>query len=116
MVRSRPVRDVFPARLRAAREKQGWTQDELARRAKLPPSAISHFETGSRKPSFANLRRLADALEVNTDYLLGRTDKPEGMSESVDELYRDLQNASEADREFVRSVLKAQQERKTKGS
>ena len=70
---SSPPSAVFPDRLRNAREYRGLTQGELAERAGLQPSAISHFETGARKPSFDNLRLLADTLDVATDYLLGPT-------------------------------------------
>lgn len=47
------------------------TQREIAERAGLPPSLISHFENGTRCPAFENLRRLALSLEVSADYLLG---------------------------------------------
>jgi transcriptional regulator with XRE-family HTH domain len=49
-------------------------QMDLARKTRLKQSAISQFETGRRTPSFHNLRRLADALEVSADYLLGRSE------------------------------------------
>ena len=65
---------VFRDRLRMVRKRRGFSQDDLAKRAGLQASAISHFETGTRKPSFNNLLRLADALEITTDYLVGRAD------------------------------------------
>src|SRR5262245_32265633 len=68
--------ELFQERLRAARELRKWSQSELAGQASMPPSSIAHFEAGSRKPSFDTLRRLANALEVTTDYLLGRVDDP----------------------------------------
>lgn len=74
--------DIFQKRLLTARKKREMSQDDLARESKLKPAAISHFETGARKPSFDNLRKLADALNVTADYLLGRTDDPEGFAES----------------------------------
>src|SRR5215831_4298497 len=83
---SRPT-EIFPARLRAARDKRGLNQGDLAKRAGLQASAISHFETGTRKPSFDNLRRLADALDVTTDYLLGRVTELNGLA-GVDKLHR----------------------------
>ncbi len=54
--------DLFADRLKAARLLRGWTQADLAARAGLPPTSIAHFEAGSHKPSFDNLRRLATAL------------------------------------------------------
>ncbi|WP_223789941.1 helix-turn-helix domain-containing protein [Marinicella meishanensis] len=74
--------DIFKKRLVLARNKRGFSQSELAERSGLKPAAISHFETGQRKPSFNNLRILSDALNVTADYLLGRTDDPEGFAES----------------------------------
>lgn len=73
---------IFSTRLVAARKKRGFNQEELANKAGLKPAAISHFETDSRKPSFDNLKKIADALDVTSDYLLGRTDDPEGFAEA----------------------------------
>ncbi len=79
-------------------------QSELANRAKLPPSSIAHFEAGSRKPSFDNLQRLANALDVTTDYLLGRVDEP-GLAEAGDPLYRDIGKLTDRDRDIAREFL-----------
>ncbi len=62
----------FPTILKNCRQDKNLNQTELARKTSLQPSAISHFESGSRKPSFDNLIKLANALEVTTDYLLDR--------------------------------------------
>lgn len=58
--------------LRGARERAWMTQARLAALAGLTPDWISQYETGRRKPSMDNLVRLADALRVSTDSLLGR--------------------------------------------
>jgi transcriptional regulator with XRE-family HTH domain len=96
--------ELFPDRLRAARKLRDLEQAELASKAGLPPTSISHFEGGSRKPSFDNLRRLAQALNVTTDYLMGRADKP-GISTASDQLYRDIQNLTDEDRELAKNFL-----------
>lgn len=101
---SRNATDVFPERLRAAREKRGLSQSDLAERARLQASAISHFETGSRKPSFDNLRRLADALDVTTDYLLGRVTNDQALAGS-DTLHRHLDRLTTEDREVAKGIL-----------
>ncbi|MCI0529770.1 MAG: helix-turn-helix domain-containing protein [Nitrospira sp.] len=98
--------DLFPARLQAAREKRKLSQEDLAKRAGLQASAISHFETGSRKPSFDNLRRLADALKVTTDYLLGRVTDIEALA-GADKLFRDLDRLTADDRDFAEMFIKA---------
>jgi transcriptional regulator with XRE-family HTH domain len=97
--------EIFKERLKIAREKlRQWSQSELAGRAGLPPSSIAHFESGSRKPSFDTLRRLANALEVTTDYLLGRVDNP-GLAEAGDPLYRDVGKLTGRDREIAKDFL-----------
>jgi len=101
----------FPERLKSARDLRGWSQAELAERAKMPPSSIAHFETGSRKPSFDTLKKLANALEVTTDYLLGRVDDP-SMAEAGDPLYRDVGKLTGNDRELAKDFLKMLAERK----
>ncbi|MBI1788112.1 MAG: helix-turn-helix transcriptional regulator [Acidobacteria bacterium] len=97
--------DAFPERLRAAREKRGLSQGDLANRARLQASAISHFETGTRKPSFDNLRRLADALDVTTDYLLGRVTDAQALA-GADKLHRHLDRLTSDDREIAEDFLK----------
>jgi transcriptional regulator with XRE-family HTH domain len=98
--------EIFKKRLKTARETlRKWSQSQLGEKAKLPPSSIAHFETGTRKPSFDTLRRLANALEVSTDYLLGRVDDP-GLAEAGDPLYRDVGKLTGRDREIAKDFLK----------
>lgn len=87
-----------------------WSQCDLANRAGMPPSSIAHFEAGSRKPSFDTLRRLANALEVTTDYLLGRADDP-ALADSGDPLFRDVARLTGHDRELAKDFLKMLAER-----
>lgn len=99
----------FPSRLKAARELRRLSQSELSEKTHLQISAISHFETGARKPSFDNLKKLADALEVTTDYLLGRVEKPNELADS-DTLYRHISKLDDKDKkaaeEFVAFLAK----------
>jgi transcriptional regulator with XRE-family HTH domain len=106
--------DIFTIRLRNARENiRKWSQSQLAERANMPPSSIAHFETGNRKPSFDTLRRLANALDVTTDYLLGRVDDP-ALAEAGDPLYRDMGKLTADDRDTARLFIKALAERESK--
>ncbi len=101
-------RILFAKRLRDARERlRGLTQTQLAEKTGLPATTISHFENpeGTRKPSFDNLRRLANALEVTTDYLLGLSD--DFVTVATDSaLYRDVQNLTDQDRDFAQMMIR----------
>ena len=65
-------------RLIALREKQGWSQRELARRCGFTPSLLRKYETGESDPSSTYLKAIADQFGVSTDYLLGRSDDIDG--------------------------------------
>ena len=85
-------------------------QGQLAHRARLQPSAVSHFETGARKPSFDNLKRLADALSVTTDYLLGRVDDPAGLA-GAERIHRHLGQLTGSDRKTAEDMIELLAER-----
>ena len=102
---SRPS-TAFPERLRIARTTRGLSQEALADRASLQPSAISHFETSNRKPSFDNLRRLADALSVTTDYLIGRVDEMEDVA-TAERIHRHMNQLTGADLDFAEHFLQS---------
>lgn len=54
-------------RLRQMREARGWSQLELARRARVAPQDISALETGKKYPFPGWRRRLAEALGVSEE-------------------------------------------------
>jgi len=114
MTNERTPSELFQERLKAARELRRWNQGELAEKASMPPSSIAHFESGSRKPSFDTLRRLANALEVTTDYLLGRVNDP-ALAQDSDPLFRDVSKLTGNDRELAKDFLKMLAERNKQG-
>lgn len=63
----------------------------------MQPSAVAHFEADRRKPSFDNVRALAKALQVSSDYLLG--------TGTVATAFRDEQKLTAKDREFIQGVI-----------
>jgi len=109
-VNAEQSRKKFRERLREWRQKRDLTQEELARKADVPTISVSHFETGHRFPNAESLRRLADALGVTTDYLLGRVKTPTGKDlEAADPdiavLFRRFQGMSEEAREQVKQLF-----------
>ena len=57
--------------VRELRERKGWTQEDLAKRAKITRSHLSLLEAGHRRnPSLEVLKRLARALGVPVGELL----------------------------------------------
>ncbi len=103
---SRPIPPTFEERVRYVREKRGFSQSELAQRAGLPQSTISLFESGDRKPSFENLRKLADALSVSVDYLLGRVEDLDGTAGTASAIFRDFNRLDAQGKKVLQDLLK----------
>jgi transcriptional regulator with XRE-family HTH domain len=113
----------FKDLLRRTREAKGLSQADLAAKTGLQPAAVSHFETGQRSPSFENLRKLADALSVSVDYLLGRIDEEQhghGLAAAprAQKLFRNAEKLSEegfSQLELMAQMLREREERKKGG-
>ena len=62
-------------RIRALRKQRGLNQDQLAELASLNRVTVAKYESGRVEPGAQALARIADALEVTTDALLGRSEE-----------------------------------------
>ena len=65
-------------RIKAIRIERDLTQDELAERADMSRSTLGKYEASIVKdPSITALIKIADALDVSIDYIVGRTNIPD---------------------------------------
>jgi transcriptional regulator with XRE-family HTH domain len=95
------MQESFGDRLRRLREEKRLSQAELAERTGFQPSAISHFESGRRAPSFDNIKKLADALAITIDYLLGRQTVPASAGPVAEKLFRNFEKMSAEDQDDI---------------
>jgi len=95
----------FAGNLRSLRELRRLTQAELGARAGIAAASISHFETGQRAPSLESLVRVADALEVSVDGLLGRA--PIEATAQIDPVFLKASRADAQTLDAVRRVTAA---------
>lgn len=73
--------NTFGQRLTSARHRRDYTQAGLAKASKINPTQIAHFEGDKREPAAENIRRLARALDISADYLLGLSGSTKRLSE-----------------------------------
>lgn len=63
----------------SVRDKKGWSQTELADKSGVSRVMIGKYERGEAIPSIDAAKKIADALEVSLDYLVG-----EGINSKLD--------------------------------
>lgn len=71
-------------RLRSARIARGQTLQAIADELGVTLVTIQKYESGAREPGLQMLSKLADILDVPTDFLLGRDDYLKTLGVSVD--------------------------------
>jgi transcriptional regulator with XRE-family HTH domain len=77
-------------KLRAQRTKLGWTQAEVAERAKMSTVQYNGYETARHEPSEKTMARLARVLKVDPDTLWGDEwlDQDDQSTESLKDALR----------------------------
>jgi len=101
----------FAGRLRALRKQKDISQTELGLRAGLHYTHIGRFERGASRPGGDTLRRLADALDVTSDYLLeGAPDDAARAKVADRELlrqFREVERLPDEDKHVIKTLLDA---------
>jgi len=79
-------------RIAQLRDKRGWTQEQLSASIGISRAALSHYEKNRREPDTETLTKIADLFKVSIDYLVGRTELPNGtMDDDVREFLDELE-------------------------
>ena len=94
------LQPVLGGRIKEEREYRGLSQAEVARYLGVPRSAISLIESGSRRVSAGELRRLAKLYQTTMENLTGRSDE-QAEPESVSLVARATAGLSATDRDEV---------------
>ncbi len=65
----------FGERLKSARLKMGFTQEQLAELIGVAKTTLTGYEKGNREPDVFKIKRLIEVLNIDSDYLLGIEEK-----------------------------------------
>lgn len=74
-------------RLCVCLDNKGWKAIDLAKEAKISKSSVSTYMSGDQCPSISLIVKLAEALKVSTDFLLGLSDL-ESPKEDLKTVYK----------------------------
>lgn len=82
----------FPERLKKAMRFRGLRQTDLAEKTGIEHGTISNYINGKYKPKARNIILIAEALKVNTPWLLGEEDVPMEVEPNVEYLATEIDN------------------------
>lgn len=92
-------------------------QAQLSKLAGITPGALSQILSHERTPSSSVLIKLASALSVSVDYLVGRAEETDLsdllQNEEAQLLFRDLTNLSASDKDQIRLMMEVLKKRKS---
>jgi transcriptional regulator with XRE-family HTH domain len=91
-------------RIAQRRRERGLNQAELAELIDTSQRQVSKYETGINIPSGEVLGRIADALDVSADWLIGRI-SADGLTDTERELIRAVRQLPEDKQDRVRKML-----------
>lgn len=69
-------REIFPDRIKQARQEAGYTQEQVANAIGIARSNIGKYETGKLEPDLEKLAKLAQFYNVSINWMLGVTLEP----------------------------------------
>lgn len=100
--------DSVGSRIRRFRLAKGLSQVELGKSVGISQRMVTYYETEGICPPPDLLLRLAEALDVTTDELLGNADRPEASKAAPDSLrlWRRLKKLEELPAHDQNSILK----------
>lgn len=68
------MNQIFSARLSAIRKERSMSQEEFSKKTGVSRVGLIRYESGDRLPNIEILQRIAAALNISADYLIGNTD------------------------------------------
>lgn len=93
-------------KLREARNKAGFTQEQLAEKADIGVMYLGEIERGVKMPSMKIFIKLIKALDISADYIL-RNELPSGKEYVLDEITEKLASLTPKQRKAAVDILDA---------
>lgn len=94
----------FGERILTLRKKNKWSQDDLAKMIGTSAPIIGRYERNEIKPAIDTAKKIADALDVTVDYLIGGSDIV-ALNKKLLQRIEDIEKLEEEDKEQVYSLI-----------
>ena len=93
------------SRITELRKQKGWSQSELAKQIQVSREIVGRYERGDAVPSIDIAKRMADALEVSLDYLVGTSEKQ--LNKEMVKRIEDVDKMKPDDKKMIYAFLDA---------
>lgn len=100
------MNESIAVRIKNLREARKFTMQELADRVGVSRSMISYYESNKKKPSFDTVEKLANVLDVSTDYLYGKTEAFDSNATTNENVKEFLSKFEKLDKKQQEKILK----------
>ena len=98
------LRKTIGGRMRAERERLGWSQERLAEAVGVGAEMLGRYERGLQFPSHVTFLRLTDTLGISTDILYG-LGPTEPAAQLSDDTVRALLGLTSRERSLLMQLL-----------
>ena len=98
-------------KIKKLRNEKGLSQEKFGKQSGIHPNHVGKYEANKTVPSADNLRKIAEVLEVSSDYLLfddaSRNEKIKFIDPERLERFMSIDKMDEKDRDTIKNILDA---------
>ena len=103
----------FSLRIKQLRLDNNMSQEELGKLVGISKVSVWQWENGINYPNNETLLKLADYIQVSTDYLLGKSDirninnENEDYRIAFDDIGKDYAELEDSEKDMIKTMIKA---------
>ncbi|OFX18419.1 MAG: transcriptional regulator [Bacteroidetes bacterium GWA2_31_9] len=98
-------------RILSLRKEKNWSQSDLAKMVGVTYAQIGRYETKNTQPSAEVLKKIADALNTSTDYLMygNKDEKARAALEDTELLqqFKEVEKMNNEDKKTIKNIIDA---------
>lgn len=99
------------SRILELRKKKNWSQSELAKEVGVTYAQIGRYETKGAQPSAEVLKKIANALNTSTDYLMNGNKDEKAMAALEDsellQQFKEVEKMDLEDKKTIKNIIDA---------
>jgi transcriptional regulator with XRE-family HTH domain len=91
----------FGEKLSFVRKQKKMSQAELGKASSINGDIVGKYERNEMKPNIETAKKLADALEISLDYLVGEGEELKVLDKKTLKRLEDIEKLSDKDKDYI---------------